>query len=347
MSAEEKKASAEVEKEKAAMEAEFGELDQLVQGVAGEPLIDDEVKAEPQVDENVEPQAEEPVEAEPDPQPDENVEQAAITEDMRKAALARGFSEEEISKFASSDHLDAAFSALDRRLSAIGREAMNAQPQQAQPAKVEQPKADVPAPVAEVEIPELELKKLEEIKEDYPEIVESFREMKSFLAAQQKKIARLESELEKPVKEIISRTQRESQAQLAGQVENLFASDYAKEYQDFIGKGTWQDLPDNGDERKLRQEIVSEMNAMAIGHEKIGIPFQGLEYLFKRALPAVLADKIKSSAAKEASKKINDRRKTFASRPGHRPSENGKKEPPRIGDVVDDEELLAMSGLPD
>lgn len=344
-----KKTSEAVEQEKAAMESEFAGLDQITQSVAQEE-IDPEVKAEPQIDENIDPSIETAEVETKEPQADENADASVITDEIRAAARVRGFTDDDIAKFASSENLDAAFSVLDRRAAAFGHDAMKAQspPQKAATEPVQEvKKADVPAKEAEVSVPELELKKLKDIEEDYPEIVESFREMSSVLRAQSQKIARLETELEKPVKEIVQRSRQEVENNVRTQVDNLFASEFAKEYEEFVGKGGYNDMPPDSDARKIRDQILMEMNAMAIGHQQIGIPFQGLEYLFKRALPAILADKIKSRAVQEASQKINDRRKTFSARPGNRPSANGKIEKVRIGDVVDDEELLAMSGLPD
>lgn len=334
--------------EKAEAELEMAALDAI--DLSGNTLPTDEPPKEPAIDENIESASDLPgPEDEPEvseagdvPAEDEGI----ISDAMKQEARACGFSDDEIEKFAAPEQLEAAVSVLHKRLSAVGRSAMTPPPE----TKAEEKPAEPPAqkqPAAEVDIPRFELKLSKDVEEDYPELVENLRAMNATLDAYHAKLTELETGLNRPVKQMLAQQQAQNETAVRQQFDALCASDDAKQYAEFIGKGKYLELKGDSAERKMRDEILIEMNALAVGYQRMGINFPGLDYLFKRALPAVLGDKIKTRAATEAGEKVSKRQRTFSARPGHMPNNNGRSDRARRGDVTDDEELLAASGLPD
>ena len=329
--------------EKAEAELEMAALDAI--DLSGNARPTDSPPKEPDIDENIEPASDLPG-PEDEPPVDEPAEgDGIISDEMKKEARACGFSDDEIEQFAAPEQLEAAVSVLHKRLSAVGRSAMTPPPGQP---KAEDKPAEPPAqkqPVAEVDLPRFELKLSKEVEEDYPEIVENLRAMNGVLDSYREKLAEFDAGLNRPVKEMLANQRAQTEAAVRREFDAMCASQ--EQYAEFIGKGNYLDLKEDSAERKTRDEILLEMNALAVGYQRMGIQFPGLENLFKRALPAVLGDKIKQRAVREAGEKVSKRQRTFSARPGHMPSSNGKADTSRRGDILDDEEILAASGLPD
>lgn len=120
------------------------------------------------------------------------------------------------------------------------------------------------------------------------------------------KVVKVLKKLDRDNKALKERLQREEADGFTETMDEFFNS-LPEDYKSLFGKGTVGEMKETSTERRNRLELVQEMQALAIGDERLGRGKQTLEQLAKRAVRSRFGDEVDQLTRKEVLKKVQKR----------------------------------------
>lgn len=275
-----------------------------------ESLVDDvqeptdEIGAELEVEETTDAAADETQEVADEPsgddeQPAEEGEETpaddSFDESLLKQAEEYGFSRDEAKAFRDKDSLTKAMTALDRQLSAFGRQSRQTQQAPTQTPKQEQAPTPAPTPT---DVPELKI----DLPDDYgPEIKDVVNNIANHFKARTERV-------EMALRDAYGALQQQAHVTRVNMFDSALATLNRKE---LYGEGPSLQLDPSSPEYKARDEVFDEMEALVAGYQSKGRPLPGIAELVRRAERNVHGAKLekqtRDTVRKEVEQKVTKR----------------------------------------
>lgn len=237
------------------------------------------------------------VELEPKP------EEPAFAPELVEQADILGLSQED---FPTPAALQRAVTAMDKRILALGGQAKPAELPPQLPVQ-QPPPAPPPAPKGD-EISALEARLEKDFDPEFAGVVKQFR------AHDSARIARLEQ----AIQAMHAQSAQQTSDRFTQQFDDWIGS--SKDAQTILGKGSFGDLGSAAPELKARFEVVQQMNALAEGYRRSGLPVPRVEILARKGLAAAFPEKISELARAQIKAQVRDSRSgQFIAKPTSQP----------------------------
>ena len=266
---------------------------------------------------------ERPAEAEAADEQNSGGEQA-VDPALLAQAKEHGFSEAD-AKALGPQGLAAVVAAVDRRMSALGQQVLDAQTQPAKPAVEGQaapaPAATPPAQAAPAQLPPEGFKWELPAEEFDDRLLGNLNKFDQHVSSQFKAV--------QGVLDGLMAVERQRQQAVLEQKFDAQLDKLGAEWEPVYGKGAIEDK--NSEAFKARAAVWSEMRAMAAGYQAHNIPVPPFEQLITRAARALHGDKAQAKVGEGVRKSIastlDKRRGAMMPRPSHRTPSNAPHDP--------------------